>query len=45
LAQHRVFVLLVIVFGIFSGWSAGGCVAARGPDLPLLCVVGGGTCS
>ena len=43
-AQHRVFVLLVVVFGIFEWMVRSGRLASRRAALvfPLLCVVGGG---
>jgi len=43
-AQHRVFVLLVIVFGIFEWMVRSGRLRSRRAALifPLLCVVGGG---
>ncbi len=43
-AQHRFFVLLVIVFGIFEWMVRSGRLASRRAALifPLLCVVGGG---
>jgi putative copper resistance protein D len=43
-AQHRFFVLLVIVFGIFEWMVRSGRLASRRAALifPLLCVIGGG---
>jgi putative copper resistance protein D len=43
-AQHRFFVLLVVVFGIFEWMVRSGRLASRRAALifPLLCVVGGG---
>ncbi|MGH7365658.1 MAG: copper resistance D family protein, partial [Candidatus Rokuibacteriota bacterium] len=43
-AQHRVFVLLVVVFGIFEWMIRSGRLRSRRAALifPLLCVVGGG---
>jgi putative copper resistance protein D len=42
--QHRIFVLLVVVFGVFEWLIRTGRLRARGAALvfPLLCVVGGG---
>ena len=42
--QHRVFVLLVVVFGVFEWRVRTGRIVAPGPALifPLLCAVGGG---
>jgi putative copper resistance protein D len=42
--QHRIFVLLVVVFGVFEWLIRSGRLRARGAALvfPLLCAVGGG---
>lgn len=42
--QHRVFVLLVVVFGVFEWMVRTGRIGAPGPALifPVLCAVGGG---